>query len=56
VIRAYGAYARRAGRGNVDHLFLTSLVDRQGRIRVQYLGYRFNPDEMLRDLRSLLRE
>jgi len=56
VIRAYGAYARRAGRGNVDHLFLTSLVDRQGRIRVQYLGYRFDPDEMLRDLRSLLRE
>jgi hypothetical protein len=25
-------------------------------LRVQYLGYRFDPDEMLRDLRSLLRE
>lgn len=56
VIRAYGAYARRAGRGSVDHLFLTSLVDRQGRIRVQYVGYRFHPDEMLRDLQALLRE
>lgn len=56
VIRAYGAYARRTERGSVDHLFLTSLVDRQGHIRVQYLGYRFKPDEMLRDLQSLLRE
>jgi protein SCO1/2 len=42
--------------GEVDHLFLTSLVDRHGMLRVQYLGYRFDPDEMLRDLHSLLRE
>jgi len=25
-------------------------------LRVQYLGYRFDPDEMYRDLRALLRE
>ena len=56
VVRSYGAYAKRIDRGNVDHLFLTSLIDRQGRIRVQYLGYRFNPDEMLADLRALLSE
>jgi protein SCO1/2 len=56
VVRSYGAFARRSERGGVDHLFLTSLVDRQGRIRVQYLGYRFKTDEMLRDIRSLLRE
>ena len=56
VVRAYGGYARRAGGGSVDHLFLTSLLDRQGRIRVQYLGYRFKPDEMLQDIRALLRE
>jgi protein SCO1/2 len=55
VVRAYGAYAKRVA-DSVDHLFLTSLVDRQGRIRVQYLGYRFKTDEMLRDIRSLLRE
>ena len=55
VVRAYGAYAKRAERG-VDHLFLTSLLDRQGRIRVQYLGYRFQPEDMLRDLRALLQE
>jgi protein SCO1/2 len=40
----------------VDHTFLTSLIDRDGVLRVQYLGVRFDPDEMLGDLRSLLRE
>jgi hypothetical protein len=25
-------------------------------VRVQYLGYRFDPDEMFRDLTALLRE
>ena len=43
-------------RGDVDPTFLTSLVDRDGALRVQYMGVRFDPDEMLRDLRSLLRE
>jgi protein SCO1/2 len=56
VVRRYGAFAKKSHRGDVDHLFLTSLVDRQGSIRVQYLGYRFAPDEMLRDLQALLRE
>ena len=56
VVRRYGAFAKRVKPGEVDHLFLTSLVDRRGTLRVQYLGYRFDPDEMLRDLRSLLRE
>jgi protein SCO1/2 len=40
----------------VDHTFLTSLVDGTGTLRVQYLGIRFDPEEMLRDLRALLRE
>jgi len=56
VVRRYGAFAKKSQRGDVDHLFLTSLVDRQGSIRVQYLGSRFAPDEMLRDLQALLRE
>jgi protein SCO1/2 len=56
VLRRYGAFAKRVKPGEVDHLFLTSLVDRRGMLRVQYLGYRFDPDEMLRDLHSLLRE
>ena len=56
VVKRYGAFAKRLKPGDVDHLFLTSLIDRRGMLRVQYLGYRFDADEMLRDLRALLRE
>ena len=56
VEKKYGIFARRNPRGDVDHTFLTSLIDRDGILRVQYLGVRFNPDELLADLRSLLRE
>ena len=56
VVRRYGAFARRARPGEVDHLFLTSLIDARGVLRVQYLGTRFSADEMLSDLRSLVRE
>lgn len=54
--RRYGIYAKKTERGDVDHTFLTSIVDQRGTLRVQYLGVRFDPDEFLRDLRSLLRE
>src|SRR5438445_11033335 len=56
VERRYGIYARKNPRGDVDHTFLTSLIDRDGILRVQYLGVRFDPDELLGDLKSLLRE
>jgi protein SCO1 len=56
LVSGYGAFARRIKPGNVDHVFLTSLVDRRGLVRVQYVGYAFDPDEMLRDLRALLNE
>ena len=56
VVRRYGAFARPSDRGGIEHLFLTSLIDRRGYLRVQYLGWRFDPDEMSRDLRSLLHE
>ena len=56
VVRRYGAYARKTEAGSVDHLFLTSLIDRAGMLRVQYLGVRFDPREMQRDLQLLLRE
>lgn len=55
-VRGYGSYARRRRAGGVDHLTLTSLVDRRGGLRVQYLGTRFRDDEMLRDLHTLLAE
>jgi protein SCO1/2 len=53
VAKAYGIYYKKTVRGDVDHSFLTSLVDQSGTLRVQYMGVRFNPDEMLRDLQSL---
>jgi len=56
VAKRYGIYYKKMPRGDVDHTFLTSLVDQNGTLRVQYMGVRFNPDEMLRDLQSLLRE
>jgi protein SCO1/2 len=56
VTRRYGVFARKTSHGDVEHTFLTSLVDREGALRVQYIGVRFDPDEMLRDLRPLLRE
>jgi protein SCO1/2 len=56
VERQYGVFSRKNPRGDVDHTFLTSLIDGDGVLRVQYLGVRFDPSEMLRDLKSLLRE
>jgi protein SCO1 len=56
VAKRYGIYAKKTSRGDVDHTFLTSLVDHNGTLRVQYMGTQFNPDEMLRDLQSLIAE
>jgi protein SCO1/2 len=56
VTRRYGVFASKSADGNVDHSFLTSIIDRRGILRVQYLGARFDPDEFRRDLLSLLQE
>jgi protein SCO1 len=56
VTRRYGVYAAKAENGDVDHTFLTSIVDRRGILRVQYLGVRFDPEEFRRDLLSLAKE
>ena len=56
VAKRYGIFYKKTPRGDVDHTFLTSLVDQSGTLRVQYMGVKFDPDEMLRDIRSLLRE
>jgi protein SCO1/2 len=50
VARHYGIYAKKTPRGAVDHTFLTSLIDPKGTLRVQYLGVRFDPEELLRDV------
>ena len=56
VAKHYGIYYKKTPRGDVDHTFLTSLVDQSGILRVQYMGVKFDPDEMLRDLQSLVKE
>jgi protein SCO1 len=56
VTRRYGVYASKTEGGDVDHTFLTSIVDPNGILRVQYLGVRFDPEEFRRDLLSLLKE
>ena len=54
VARQYGIYAKKTPRGAVDHTFLTSLIDPRGTLRVQYLGVRFDPEELLHDLQALV--
>ena len=54
--RRYGVFAAKAENGNVDHTFLTSIIDRRGILRVQYLGVRFDPEEFRLDLLSLVNE
>lgn len=56
VARRYGVFADVGAGRDVDHTFLTSLVDRRGRLRVQYLGVRFDPDEFRHDLLGLAAE
>lgn len=56
VARRYAVFHRKVADGDVDHTFLTSIVDGTGTLRVQYLGVRFDPDEFLHDIQSLLKE
>ena len=56
IIRRYGVFAAKNTKGEVDHTFLTSIVDRNSMLRVQYLGVRFDPDEFQRDLLTLIKE
>jgi protein SCO1/2 len=56
VARRYGVVARKTERGDVEHTFLTSIIDHRGVLRVQYMGVRFDPEEFLRYLQSVLRE
>jgi protein SCO1 len=56
ITRRYGVFAAKNAKGEVDHTFLTSIVDRNSMLRVQYLGVRFDPDEFRRDLLSLVKE
>jgi protein SCO1 len=56
VAHGYGVAVATAADGGVDHTLLTTLIDRHGVMRVQYLGYRFDPEEFRRDLLTLVHE
>ena len=54
VTRRYRVFFAKKEDGSVDHTQLTTLVDAEGQMRVQYLGARFDPDEFRQDLMSLV--
>jgi protein SCO1/2 len=54
--RRYGVFFAKKEGGSVDHTELTSIVDADGEMRVQYLGARFDPEEFRRDLLSVVHE
>jgi protein SCO1/2 len=56
VAHRYGVAVGKAADGQVDHTLLTTLIDRQGVMRVQYLGYRFDEEEFRHDLQDLVSE
>jgi protein SCO1/2 len=56
VAQRYGVAVAPAADGQVDHTLLTTLVDRRGVMRVQYLGYRFDEEEFRHDLLDLVNE
>jgi protein SCO1/2 len=52
----YGVVSTKTAGGDVDHTLLTSLVDPNGNLRVQYLGAGFDLEEFRGDLVSLMEE
>ena len=56
VAQRYGVAVSHSADGQVEHTLLTTLVDKHGTMRVQYLGFRFDPEEFRQDLMELLHE
>ena len=55
--KQYGVFVKaKKSADDVDHGFLTSIIDHAGVIRVQYMGVRFEPNELLADLQALVEE
>jgi protein SCO1/2 len=56
VAHQYGVVADKRPDGSVDHNLTTSIIDRDGILRVQYIGERFDRSEFLHDLLDLIGE
>jgi len=54
VWKAFGVKVKRKARGLVEHTALTAIVDRQGILRVVYIGSSPDSRRLLRDIRALL--
>ncbi len=52
--RDFGVAVKRKGPGNVDHTTLTSLVDPEGNLRVNYYGLGWTPAGAVRDIANML--
>jgi protein SCO1 len=52
----YGVVAMKSANGDVDHTLLTSIIDPNGILRVQYMGAGFDLEEFRGDLVDLLDE
>lgn len=56
VAHAYGVVFQKKPDGEVIHNLLTSICDRNGILRVQYMGMAFDPDGFEHDVRDLMAE
>ena len=53
VARDYGVYMAASTSETVRHNLITSVIDREGVIRIQYMGERFDIDDLLMDIRNI---
>lgn len=53
IAMAYGVAYTNGAETPIRHNLLTTVIDRRGRIRVQYMGETFDPDGLLADIRDL---
>ena len=54
VWKSFGVQVIRKGRGLVQHTSLTTVIDREGVRRFNHWGEKWRPDDLERDVRSLL--
>lgn len=54
VANAYGVLMVERGAASIDHTLLTTVIDRDGDMRVQYLGERFDIEDLKADILRLV--
>jgi protein SCO1 len=53
IARRYAVFQKKRAPDDIEHTFLTSLIDAKGVLRAQYQGVEFNEEEFIADLRAL---